>query len=169
MGNAGSGPYHSPANPNPGDTGLPAPDWIFSSFEELDSELLYAILGLRAEVFVVEQDCAYQDLDGNDRDALHLCGLYDGELACYARVNAPGTKTPYTAISRVLAAKEHRGKGLGRMLMREAIARCERLWPDATIGLSAQQYLVEFYASLGFRAVSNPYDEEGIPHVDMLR
>lgn len=148
---------------------MPAPDWIFSSFEELERELIYAMLELRAEVFVVEQDCAYQDLDGNDRDALHLCGLYDGELACYARINAPGTKTPYTAISRVLAGKKHRGKGLGRVLMCEALARCERLWPDATIGLSAQQYLVEFYASLGFRAVSNPYDEEGIPHVDMLR
>ncbi|MDE0509440.1 MAG: GNAT family N-acetyltransferase [Gammaproteobacteria bacterium] len=148
---------------------MPAPDWIFSSFEELDSKLLYAMLGLRAEVFVVEQEYAYQDLDGHDQDALHLCGLYDGELACYARINAPGTKTPYTAISRVLVRKEYRGEGLGRLLMRETLARCERLWPGATTGLSAQQYLVEFYASLGFRAVSNPYDEEGIPHVDMLR
>ncbi|MXY91571.1 MAG: GNAT family N-acetyltransferase [Gammaproteobacteria bacterium] len=127
------------------------------------------MLNLRAEVFVVEQDCAYQDLDGHDQDALHLCGLYDGKLACYARINAPGTKTPYTAISRVLVRKEYRGEGLGRLLMHETLARCERLWPGATTGLSAQQYLVEFYASLGFRAVSNPYDEEGIPHVDMLR
>ena len=148
---------------------MPAPDWICSSFEELDRELLYAMLVLRAEVFVVEQDCAYQDLDGHDRDASHLCGLVGGELACYARINAPGTKTSHAAISRVLVRRSYRGAGLGRLLMREALARCERHWPGATVGLSAQQHLLEFYASLGFRQVSEPYDDEGIPHVDMLR
>ena len=148
---------------------MSAPDWIYSSFEELERELLYAMLKLRAEVFVVEQDCAYQDLDGHDGDALHLCGLVGGELACYARINAPGTKTPYTAISRVLVRKEHRGKGLGRTLMCEAFVQCERHWPGATVGLSAQQHLLEFYASLGFRQVSAPYDDEGIPHIEMLR
>ncbi len=148
---------------------MSAPDWTCSSFEELDREFLYAMLNLRAEIFVVEQDCAYQDLDGHDQDALHLCGLYDEELACYARINAPGAKTGCTSISRVMVRKNHRNGGLGRMLMNEALARCERLWPGTAIGVSAQQHLVDFYASLGFRAISEPYDDEGIPHVDMLR
>ena len=148
---------------------MSTPDWICSSFEELDRELLYAMLNLRAEVFVVEQECAYQDLDGHDEDALHLCGLFGGELACYARINPPGSKTGHTAISRVLVRKKRRDGGLGRMLMNEALAHCEWLWPDVAVSLSAQRHLVGFYASLGFRAVSAPYDEEGIPHVDMLR
>jgi len=141
----------------------------FSSFEELDRQLIYALLKLRADVFVLEQNCAYQDLDGHDRDGLHLCGLRGAELACYARINVPGTKTCYIAISRVAVRKEHRGEGLGRLLMRETLACCEWLWPGAPISLSAQQYLVEFYASLGFRAVSDPFGEAGIVHIDMIR
>lgn len=148
---------------------MQAPDWICVPLTELDHELLYAMLRLRAEVFVVEQDCAYQDLDGHDRDALHLCGLKGGELVCYARINAPGTKIGYTAISRVLVKKAYRDSGLGRLLMGEALEHCEQQWPDAEIGLAAQRPLVDFYESLGFRPVSGPYDDEGIPHVDMLR
>lgn len=148
---------------------MPEPDWICAPLTELDRELLYAMLRLRAEVFVVEQDCAYQDLDGYDQKALHLCGLLGGELVCYARINAPGTKIDYAAISRVLVKKKHRDGGLGRLLMDEALERCEQQWPDAEIGLAAQRPLVDFYESLGFRPVSGPYDDEGIPHVDMLR
>ncbi len=148
---------------------MAAPDWKYSSFEELGLELLYALLRLRAEVFVVEQDCAYQDLDGHDREALHLCGLHGNELACYARINATGAKIRHAAVSRVLVKKEYRDGGLGRLLMQEVLAHCEQQWPGVEIGLSAQQYLVDFYTSLGFRAVSAPYRDAGILHVDMLR
>ncbi len=147
---------------------MPSPDWICASFAELDRRLLYAMLHARAEVFVVEQECIYQDLDGRDQTASHLCGLYDGELACYARINAPDSKTGRAAVSRVLVKARHRARGLGRLLMREALARCEQRWPDAAVGLSAQRQLTEFYRSLGFRPVSEPYDDAGIPHVDML-
>ena len=148
---------------------MPEPDWICSSFAELDRELLYEMLKLRAEVFVVEQDCAYQDVDGYDREALHLCGLRGSKLVCYARINGPGTKTRCAAISRVLVKAKHRAGGLGRALMRETLECCEQHWPGAEIGLSAQQHLVDFYASLGFRPVSQAYMDEGIRHVDMLR
>ena len=148
---------------------LPALRWNCSPFAELELDLLYDLLRLRAEVFVVEQDCAYQDLDGYDRQSLHLCGTEAGKLACYARITPPGIKLRCAAISRVLVSEPHRGDGIGRLLMREALSRCEQRWPEAEIGLSAQQHLAGFYASLGFQAVSAPYDDEGIPHIDMLR
>ncbi len=147
---------------------MPKPRWICSPYDQVDKKSLYAILQLRAEVFVVEQDCAYQDLDGFDAEALHLCGWLGEALVCYARINAPGTKANETSISRVIVRQSHRGGGLGRLLMGEALAHCRRLWPGATVALAAQQYLEEFYASLGFRAVSAPYADAGIFHVDML-
>ena len=148
---------------------MPELRWLCLPFAEIDRDLLYELLRLRAAVFVVEQDCAYQDLDGHDRQSLHLCGMARGKLTCYARLNPPDRKHPAAAISRVIVSRRQRGSGLGSILLREALSRCEQHWPGAGIQLSAQQHLVDFYAAQGFRRISAPYDDSGIPHVDMVR
>ena len=142
-------------------------NWSCREFGELSSEDLYGILRLRAEVFVVEQDCVYQDPDGLDQQSLHVCGYENGALVCYARITPPGTRFPEPSIGRVVTRKSSRGGGLGVLLMREAIARGQALWPQASLTISAQQYLENFYGALGFTTVSEPYDEDGIPHIQM--
>ncbi|SOC42490.1 ElaA protein [Rhizobium subbaraonis] len=129
---------------------------------------LYAMLKMRVDVFVVEQNCPYPELDGNDPDCLHL-RLLDGEelLAC-ARLWRP-TPDAHPRIGRVAVSPDHRGKRLGEALMREAIAECQKAYPNETIELSAQSHLQRFYASFGFEPISAEYLEDGIPHVDMLR
>ena len=128
---------------------------------------LYALLKLRVDVFVVEQACAYPELDGKDGEALHLRLLIDGEAAAYARLWRPAGKPP--RIGRVLVSPGHRGKRLGDALMREAIRACETHFPGEPIALSAQSHLERFYASLGFEPTSPEYVEDGIPHIDMQR
>lgn len=128
---------------------------------------LYALLKLRVAVFVVEQACAYPELDGKDCDALHLRLLIDGDTAAYARLLPPGDGPP--RIGRVLVAPGHRGKGLGETIMQEAIRACEQHFPGAAIELSAQSYLERFYKALGFSPTSEKYVEDGIPHIDMVR
>jgi len=128
---------------------------------------LYALMKLRVDVFVVEQDCAYPELDGRDEEALHLRLLIGGETAAYARLFRPEGEPP--RIGRVIVAPGHRGKGLGEVLMREAIRACETHFPGAPIALSAQSHLERFYRSLGFSPTSEEYVEDGIAHIDMLR
>ena len=127
---------------------------------------LYALLKLRVDVFVVEQACAYPELDGKDADALHLRLLIDAETAAYARL-LPAEAGP--RIGRVLVSPDHRGKRLGEAVMREAIRACEARFPGKPIGLSAQSHLERFYRSLGFAPTSAEYVEDGIPHIDMQR
>ncbi|MEJ6001749.1 GNAT family N-acetyltransferase [Paucibacter soli] len=139
--------------------------WQCARLDELDAPTLYAVLRLRAEVFVVEQRCVYLDPDGKDLDAWHLLGrAEDGSLLAYARLleAEEGPK-----IGRVVTAAAARGAGQGRALMLEALATCERLWPGRAVGLQAQAYLQDFYTSLGFAPVSQVYEEDGIPHIDM--
>ena len=147
--------------------------WRLSRFDELTTRELYAALALRQLVFVVEQQCAYLDADGNDEAALHLLGWRerDGDrlLVAYARLFAPGTIYPEAAIGRVVTHPEVRGEGVGRALMREAIARVEEQFGPGGIRLSAQRYLERFYGELGFVAEGEPYDEDGIPHIEMAR
>ena len=128
---------------------------------------LYALLKLRVDVFVVEQACAYPELDGKDDSALHLRLMIDGETAAYARLWRPEGAPP--RIGRVLVSPAHRGKRLGDALMREAIRACEAHFPGEPIALSAQSHLERFYASLGFSPTSDEYVEDGIPHIDMQR
>jgi ElaA protein len=128
---------------------------------------LYALLKLRVDVFVVEQACAYPELDGKDADALHLRLIIDGETAAYARLWKPENGGP--RIGRVIVAPAHRGSGLGGALMRAAIEACEAHFPGQPISLSAQSHLEPFYRSLGFIPTSAEYVEDGIPHVDMAR
>ena len=144
--------------------------WAFQRFSELGPERLYAVLKARVDVFVVEQVCAYPELDGRDHDALHLSAwAADGELAAYARILAPGAVYTEAAIGRVLTAARFRGRGLGREVMHRAIAACEQQYPGSGIRLGAQYRLQRFYTSLGFVTAGPPYDEDGIRHIEMLR
>ena len=129
---------------------------------------LYAMLKLRVDVFVVEQECPYPELDGNDADCLHLRLIADGELIACARLWRPTTEH-HPRIGRVAVSPGHRGKRLGEALMREAIEACEKLYPGEPIAISAQSHLQAFYGTLGFAATSAEYVEDGIPHVDMER
>ena len=141
-------------------------------FASLSAAELYAMLVLRSRVFVIEQQCIFLDADGLDAGAHHLFGWRDAtrsELVCGVRILAPGVAYGEASIGRVVTAPEIRGIGAGRMLMERAIADCTRLHPGTGIRIGAQQYLERFYADFGFETVSEPYDEDGIRHVTMLR
>ena len=144
--------------------------WIWRRWPQLTLDELYDALALRAEVFVVEQDCPYQDADGLDRQAHHLLG-HDatGRLVAVARVVDPGRKYVEPSIGRVATSPRSRGRGLGRLLMREAVARCEAAFPGQGIRISAQSHLADFYGSLGFEPLGEPYLEDDIPHIEMFR
>lgn len=142
--------------------------WRCLAFDELTGPELYKILAARAEVFVVEQNCPYQDLDYHDQQGWHLLGETDsGETAAYLRILPPGEKYAEAAIGRVLTGAYFRGAGIGRVLMREGIAHCQKLFPSVGIRISAQAHLKKFYGSLGFQTVSEVYEEDGIPHIEM--
>lgn len=141
--------------------------WWWGDFDALSPMRLYALLRLRAEVFVVEQACAFQDIDGLDPQALHVCGEQAGDLLAYARVFAPGVLEPRAIIGRVVSAPARRGQGLGRALMQEVLRGILARWPQATIYLGAQQRLQAFYEGFGFVVAGEPYLEDGIWHVGM--
>jgi ElaA protein len=153
--------------------GLPSPFWQWARFSELKPTELYAAVQLRESVFVVEQTCAYQDADGRDPQAWHLLGWSDGKagksLVAYARIFEPGVRYTEGSIGRVVTAPSVRGTGAGKALMAEALRRLEDLAPGQTVKIAAQRRLEKFYLDLGFRTVSEPYEEDGIIHVDMLR
>lgn len=143
--------------------------WSTHHFDELTLRQLYALLALRTEVFVVEQQCIYNDLDGDDLDAHHLIGTYDGKTVACARILRPGVaKADYASIGRVIVHPEHRRGGEGSKLVRRAIAECHRLYPSVPIWIGAQAHLEEFYSTLGFRTIGSEYDLDGIPHLPML-
>ncbi len=129
---------------------------------------LYALLKLRVDVFVVEQNCPYPELDGKDDRALHLMLKRGGEIIAAARIFPPHDGVP-AKIGRVVVSPAHRGERLGQALMREALKACAKRFADAPVFLSAQSHLQRFYASFGFKPVSDEYLEDGIPHVDMLK
>jgi ElaA protein len=144
--------------------------WITKPFEALTLAELYALLQLRSEVFVVEQTCAFQDIDGQDQAALHLLGTTEaGELVAYARLFEAGRSYDQASIGRVVTSPRHRGHGLGRQLLHEAIAQCEAQFGQQPIKIGAQQYLLDFYQSFGFVVEGKGYLEDGIPHVHMVR
>ena len=145
--------------------------WSCLRFEELSAEDLYRILQLRAEVFIVEQDCAYEDLDGFDQQALHVMGTFiagdEMQLVCYSRLLPPGVKYEGASIGRVVTRKSARGDGAGKALMVNSIAFCGEHWSGKAITISAQQYLEKFYTEFGFEIQSEPYAEDRIPRVRM--
>jgi ElaA protein len=147
--------------------------WQWTRMSDLAAVELYAVMVARQTVFAVEQQCAYLDADGLDPDAWHLLG-WDASpapraLAGYLRVIDPGRKYAEPAIGRVLTTPAYRSIGLGRVLMRAGLARTAQVFPGQAVRIAAQQRLEAFYASLGFRTVSAPFLEDGIPHVEMLR
>ena len=144
------------------------PEWKCLPFPALSVDELHAILRLRVDVFVVEQQCPYPEIDGQDPSAIHLFARgSDGLLLCYARLLPPAADG-HPHIGRVVVHPEHRREQLGRAVMIEAIARCRALFGPVPVALSAQAHLHAFYTSLGFHPTSEAYMWDGIPHIDML-
>lgn len=143
---------------------------ITKSFSELTTDELYSILKIRTEVFVVEQDCPYQECDGKDQNSLHhWLETETGEIAAYVRICAPGVSYIEPSIGRVLVNTAYRKQNLGRRIMRSSMQLCQATFSVGTIRISAQEYLLDFYTSLGFEATKKKYLEDGIPHVEMLK
>lgn len=145
------------------------PVWKVKSFEELTTTELYQILLLRAEVFVVEQDCPYQDVDNTDQKALHLWAEMEGKVVAYCRMFDHGIKYPESSIGRVVTHPEYRGHKLGRALLNLTMETIKNRYANPDIRISAQNYLLKFYGSLGFEPVGESYLEDNIPHTEMLR
>ncbi len=142
--------------------------WQVYGFEDLDVDRLYRILQLRQRVFIVEQTCVYEDLDGLDPYCFHLCGWRDDTLLAYMRCLPPGLDYTESAMGRIVVDPAGRGLNLGRELVRRGIAFNRATWPRDGIRIGAQAQLEDFYCELGFEAVSDIYDEDGIPHIKML-
>lgn len=140
------------------------------SFNELNTAMLYRILQIRQEVFVVEQDCPYLDADDKDQSSIHLVGMNDeGEVQAYTRLVPKGISYPeYCSIGRVLTSEKARGIGAGKALMVKSIDLCKALFPEQKIKISAQTYLDKFYKDLGFDATGESYLEDNIPHQAMI-
>ncbi|MGH4122416.1 MAG: GNAT family N-acetyltransferase [Clostridium sp.] len=142
--------------------------WEIKKFKELSGEEVYEILKLRSEVFVIEQQCIYEECDGKDKKSYHLFAREDGEILVYLRILEKGVTYNEISIGRVLTDKKYRGKGLAKQMMLRAIGFIENNLNEKTIRISAQEYLLNFYSSLGFVGVSDVYLEDDIPHVEML-
>jgi ElaA protein len=140
----------------------------FKEFADLSLNELYAILRLRSEIFVVEQNCVYNDLDGLDKEAVHQFLKKEGEIIAYSRLLKPGTRFPEYSIGRVVVKQSERRTGLGIQMMEEAKQFIVTEWGATKIKVSAQSYLQRFYESLGFEIVTEMYLEDGIPHFGML-
>lgn len=143
--------------------------WTVKTFEELTTKELYEILQLRAEVFVVEQDCPYQDVDNKDMESYHVMGYENNHLAAYTRIVKPGISYDEIAIGRVVVSPKNRGQRLGVAVMEKSIEYIETQLQKQSIRLSAQSHLQKFYSDLGFEFTGKEYLEDGIPHVEMLR
>jgi ElaA protein len=143
-------------------------NWQWCRLQELSASQLYALFAARESVFVVEQHCAYQELDGRDFEASHLIAWSGTEIAACLRVLVPGAKLSQPTIGRVMTAKAFRSRGLGRELMERALKHIDEVYP-VSVRISAQTHLEKFYRSFSFEPVSEPYMEDGIPHIDMVR
>lgn len=146
-------------------------NWQDLPHPELEMQTLYSLLALRNAVFIVEQNCPYQDLDGRDleRDNRHILGWKEGALIACARILAPESAQQPVAIGRVVVAPDARGLNLGYRLMEQALMSCAQHWPQHDVWISAQAHLQSFYQKLGFRPQGDIYLEDDIPHIAMLR
>lgn len=143
--------------------------WHTAEWPELTRDTWYAIAALRLEVFVVEQNCPYQDFDGKDQHSLHVWATNsEGSIVAYARIVSPGVSYDEPSIGRVITAMKARGSGLGRRLMTFTMETVEKRYGKMPVRISAQSYLLNFYGEFGFRSVGVEYLEDGIPHTEML-
>ena len=140
----------------------------WSRLEDLSGTEVHAVIAARESVFVVEQNCPYQEADSHDINAWHLIAYKNSQIAGYLRVVDPGHKYPEPSIGRVLTTKEFRGTGLGKHLTEVGIARTQEQFPGLGLRISAQLYLKKFYEEFGFRSVSEEYMEDNIPHIEMI-
>ncbi|MBN9646046.1 GNAT family N-acetyltransferase [Terrisporobacter glycolicus] len=143
-------------------------NWKIKKFNELNIEEIYKILALRNEVFIVEQECPYLDCDDKDLNSYHLFLTENGQIVSYLRILEKGVSYDEISIGRVAVKKSYRGKGISRKMMLKAIEFIENNLSENTIKIQAQAYLLNFYSSLGFKAVSEEYLEDNIPHIDMI-
>ncbi len=135
-------------------------------FHEIDTNTLHNILLIRAEVFIVEQQCVYQDIDGKDTNSVHIIGKKRDEIIAYSRVM--NLNKDFCSIGRVLVKKDSRKKGLGIKIMKKSIEEATKLYKNKRIKISAQEYLKKFYVNLGFKHTGKSYLEDGIPHIEMI-
>lgn len=142
--------------------------WQWCKLGELSAEQVYAVLAARVAIFVVEQNCPYQDLDGLDGVAEHLIAWSGTDVAGYLRVLGPGTRFDDPSIGRIITTKPFRGSGLGREVVAKGIERTRQLYPGRPVRISAQRYLEKFYGEFGFVVASEPYLEDDIPHIEMV-
>ena len=142
---------------------------ITKTFSELDTEDLYQILRLRSEVFVVEQDCVYQDIDNKDQNAIHLYYKENNEILAYTRIFKAGHYYENPCIGRVVVSKKNRGNDLGKKIMIDSMEYIKQNIKGEKIELSAQKYLDNFYKDLGFYKIGEDYLEDGIPHQRMIK
>jgi ElaA protein len=142
--------------------------WITKKFDKLSLHELYAILRLRTEVFVVEQNCVFQDMDNKDQACYHVMGWKDDILVATTRLVPPGIIYEIPSIGRVVTSPVARGSGIGRILMKKSIEEMNRLFGKQPVKIGAQVYLLNFYSSLGFQQSSKIYLEDGIEHIEMI-
>ena len=143
--------------------------FLVKSFSELTTDELYNILQLRSEVFVVEQNCVYQDIDFKDQKALHVLGFKDDKIVAYTRIFKPGNYFENSSIGRVVVKENERKFGYGHDVMKASINAIKNYFKEEKITISAQKYLTKFYETHGFTQVGNEYLEDGIPHIRMDR
>ena len=143
--------------------------WKIKTFDELSTQEFHAIIKARIDVFVVEQNCPYSEVDGDDPKAIHLWAEQNGDVAAYCRIFQPGIKYDESSVGRVLTTHKYRKMNLGKILMKFAIATAEARFRKTSIRISAQDYLLSFYTDLGFIATGKSYLEDDIPHSEMLR
>lgn len=143
-------------------------DWYIKTFQELTNDELYNLMKLRVDIFVVEQECPYPELDNYDQQSIHYFLKIDGEMAANVRILPPNTKFAEASIGRVAVAEKYRGKGYGQQIMQKAIQYVAREWNETQIKIEAQEHLKKFYSALGFQQISESYLDDGIPHIDMM-
>lgn len=143
--------------------------WKWFSFDELSNTTLFDILSLRQDVFIIEQECIYQDADHLDFSAFHLiCRGEEGEIICYARLHPPGSKYTEPSFGRLLTHANLRNKGLAKECVTRIVQKSRKTFGNVPLRISAQLYLKEFYISMGFHPQGREYDEDGIPHIEMV-
>lgn len=142
--------------------------WKLKTFDELTTEELYIILKERVDIFVVEQNCAYPEIDGCDRDCYHLFLEEEGELLAYLRIVPAGIKYEEASLGRVIVKQKHRGRGYAKELIGRALRFAHEELGARSVKIQAQHYLRDFYGAFGFQPLTEVYLEDGIPHLDML-